>query len=140
MATPTTTAATTTISFLPSPKEAPSPFFPRTSSSTIPFPRGVHGVVVRAVASSSPKPKGEPRGIAKPLRVTQELQSIVGVPEIPRPHALKRIWDYIKDNNLQDPDDKKIIICDEKLKKLFGGKDRVGFLEIAGLISPHLLR
>ncbi|KAI4367129.1 hypothetical protein MLD38_022899 [Melastoma candidum] len=139
MAMPTTTAATTTFSFFSSPN-ASSSFFPKHSSCTLSFPSRVPGFFVRAVASSSPKPKGEPRGIAKPLRVSQELQSLVGVPEIPRPHALKRVWDYIKDNNLQDPNDKKTIICDEKLKKLFGGKDRVGFLEIAGLISPHLLR
>ncbi|KAL3653819.1 hypothetical protein CASFOL_003500 [Castilleja foliolosa] len=37
----------------------------------------------------------------------------------------------------EDPEDKKVIVCDEKLKKIFGGRDRVGFLEIAGLISPH---
>lgn len=40
---------------------------------------------------------------------------------------------------LQDPQDKKVIICDEKLKKIFAGKDRVGFLEIAKLIGPHFL-
>ncbi|KAK6121195.1 hypothetical protein DH2020_045057 [Rehmannia glutinosa] len=40
----------------------------------------------------------------------------------------------------RDPADKKVIICDEKLKTIFGGKDRVGFLEIAGLISPHFLK
>jgi chromatin remodeling complex protein RSC6 len=37
----------------------------------------------------------------------------------------------------QDPNDKKIIICDDKLKKIFGGRDRVGFLEISGLLNPH---
>ena len=40
---------------------------------------------------------------------------------------------------LQDPQDKKVIVCDEKLKKIFAGKDRVGFLEIAKLIGPHFL-
>lgn len=39
----------------------------------------------------------------------------------------------------QDPENKKIIICDEKLKKIFKGNERVGFLEVAGLISPHFL-
>ncbi|KAL5993857.1 hypothetical protein ACLOJK_038214 [Asimina triloba] len=39
-----------------------------------------------------------------------------------------------------DPENKKIIVCDEKLKKLFGGKDRVGFLEISGLINPHFVK
>lgn len=41
---------------------------------------------------------------------------------------------------LQDPANKKVIVCDEKLKKIFAGKDRIGFLEIAGLISPHFLK
>lgn len=75
----------------------------------------------------------------KPRRVTPEMQDVVGVPEIPRTQALKQIWAYIKEHNLQDPENKKIINCDEKLKKIFGGKDRIGFLEIAGLISPHFL-
>lgn len=43
-------------------------------------------------------------------------------------------------SSFQDPADKKVIICDEKLKKIFGERDRVGFLEIAGLISPHFLK
>lgn len=76
----------------------------------------------------------------KPRRVSPEMQAFVGVPEIPRTQVLKRIWAHIKEHNLQDPEDKKVIICDETLKKIFGGKDRVGFLEIAGLISPHFLK
>ena len=38
---------------------------------------------------------------------------------------------------MQDPANKRVILCDEKLKKIFGQRDQVGFLEIAGLISPH---
>ncbi|MBA0655155.1 hypothetical protein Goklo_007670 [Gossypium klotzschianum] len=73
------------------------------------------------------------------LPPTSVRMDVVGVPEIPRTQALKQIWAYIKEHNLQDPENKKIINCDEKLKKIFGGKDRIGFLEIAGLISPHFL-
>ncbi|XP_010437638.1 PREDICTED: protein TRI1-like [Camelina sativa] len=80
-----------------------------------------------------------PRGIMKPRPVTQEMQDIVGVPEIPRTQALKRIWAYIKEHDLQDPQNKRDILCDEKLKKIFEGKERVGFLEIAKLIGPHFL-
>ena len=47
---------------------------------------------------------------------------------------------YVHFKTKQDPENKKVIICDEQLKKIFGGKDRVGFLEIAGLISPHFLK
>ncbi|KAH0670597.1 hypothetical protein KY290_026814 [Solanum tuberosum] len=85
--------------------------------------------------------KREPRGIMKPGRVSPEMQAFLGgLPEIPRTQALKFIWAHIKQHNLQDPEDKKVIICDDKLKKIFGGRDRVGFLEIAGLISPHFLK
>ncbi|KAL0422556.1 UNVERIFIED_CONTAM: protein TRI1 [Sesamum latifolium] len=103
--------------------------------------RGLRSVMV----SASSKPvmetkKREPRGIMKPRRVSPEMQAFLGVAEIPRTRALKEIWAHIKQHNLQDPEDKKVIICDEKLKKIFGGRDRVGFLEIAGLINPHFLK
>ncbi|KAI8554600.1 hypothetical protein RHMOL_Rhmol05G0110100 [Rhododendron molle] len=85
--------------------------------------------------------KGEPKGIMKPRRVSPEMQAFLGgVPEIARTQALKEIWAYIKEHNLQDPQNKKIIVCDEKLKKIFAGKEQVGFLEIGGLISPHFLK
>ncbi|KAF5745566.1 SWIB/MDM2 domain superfamily protein [Tripterygium wilfordii] len=93
-----------------------------------------------ATASKMATGERQPRGIMKPRRVSPEMQAVVGAPEISRTQALKRIWAHIKENNLQDPENKKIIVCDEKLKKIFGGKDRVGFLEIAGLISPHFLK
>ncbi|XP_059647863.1 uncharacterized protein LOC132294134 [Cornus florida] len=85
--------------------------------------------------------KREPRGIMKPRRVSPEMRDFLGgVPEIPRTQALKQIWAYIKEHNLQDPENKKIVVCDENLKKIFAGKERVGFLEITGLISPHFLK
>ncbi|XVE93470.1 hypothetical protein REPUB_Repub01dG0195700 [Reevesia pubescens] len=95
--------------------------------------------MTQATASEPATGSRPPRGIMKPRRVSPEMQALVGVPEIPRTQALKLIWAYIKEHSLQDPENKKIIICDEKLKKIFGGKDRVGFLEIAGLITPHFL-
>ncbi|CAL0332105.1 unnamed protein product [Lupinus luteus] len=87
-----------------------------------------------------PPPPGKTRGIMKPRRVSPEMQALVGLTEVSRTHALKHIWAYIKQNNLQDPENKRVIICDEKLKKVFAGRDEVGMLEIAGLISPHFLK
>ncbi|CAL9100321.1 unnamed protein product [Musa textilis] len=95
---------------------------------------------VRAASSSKPASGAgarPARGITKPRPVSPAMQAVVGVPEIPRTQALKLIWAYIKEHNLQDPENKKIIVCDEKLKAIFGGRDRVGFLEISGLINPH---
>ncbi|KAF2541975.1 hypothetical protein F2Q68_00028892 [Brassica cretica] len=103
--------------------------------------RMVRAVTSATAASSEPSATKtrEPRGIMKPRPVSPEMQDVVGEPVIPRTQALKRIWAYIKEHDLQDPQDKKVIVCDEKLKKIFAGKDRVGFLEIAKLIGPHFL-
>ncbi|CAH8262253.1 unnamed protein product [Arabidopsis lyrata] len=97
--------------------------------------------VTSATASSEPTAtnKRVPRGIMKPRPVSPEMQDIVELPEIARTQALKRIWAYIKEHDLQDPQNKREILCDEKLKKIFEGRDRVGFLEIAKLIGPHFL-
>ncbi|KAM0889893.1 hypothetical protein ACQ4PT_027415 [Festuca glaucescens] len=92
-----------------------------------------------AEAEGKPKPKKRAAsGIMKPKPISPELREFVGgAAELPRTEALKIIWAHIKGNNLQDPANKKIIVCDDKLKKIFGGRDRVGFLEISGLLNPH---
>ncbi|KAM6540840.1 hypothetical protein CsatB_005287 [Cannabis sativa] len=117
---------------------------PHFNFSPFPSPMPVHLRVARtptlATASKQASTgKGELRGIMKPRKVSPEMQSLVGAPEISRTQALKVIWAHIKENNLQDPENKRIIVCDDKLKSIFKGKDRVGFLEIAGLITPHFL-
>jgi DNA topoisomerase-3 len=56
---------------------------------------------------------------------------------VARTEVMKKLWDYIKANNLQDPKDKRTIQCDAKLKTVFG-KDSVGMFELAGLIGVHL--
>ncbi|XP_062212482.1 upstream activation factor subunit UAF30 [Phragmites australis] len=112
--------------------------------------RAVAAPVVRAAAASSKSPaaaaaaaapkKKRATGLTLPKPVSPALQEIVGVPEIPRTEALKRLWAYIKQHNLQDPVDKKVIVCDEKLRVLFAGRERVGFLEIAKLLNPHFVK
>ncbi|XP_071698362.1 uncharacterized protein [Rutidosis leptorrhynchoides] len=82
--------------------------------------------------------KRAPRGFSKPRPVSPEMKEFLGGrTEIPRTEVLKVIWAHIKKKNLQDPVNKRVIVCDDKLKKIFGQRDQVGFLEIAGLISPH---
>ncbi|KAL5706954.1 hypothetical protein ACHQM5_025059 [Ranunculus cassubicifolius] len=119
------------------------------SSSSIRLVSNVRTVRFATFAAATPKPaaaatttpaKREPRGITKPRPISPAMQELLGVPEIPRTQALKQIWAYIKQHNLQDPENKKIIVCDEKLKKIFAGKDRVGFLEISGLLNPHFIK
>uniref|UniRef100_A0A0E0JAW0 DM2 domain-containing protein n=1 Tax=Oryza nivara TaxID=4536 RepID=A0A0E0JAW0_ORYNI len=93
-----------------------------------------------AEGKSSGKKKRAASGIMKPKPISAELREFVGgAEELPRTEALKIIWAHIKGNNLQDPNNKKIIVCDEKLKKIFGGRDRVGFLEISGFFGTQTL-
>ncbi len=56
---------------------------------------------------------------------------------MPRSEVIKQLWVYIKGNNLQNPENKRNILADDKLKAVFG-KDEVTMFEMAKLISPHL--
>lgn len=77
-------------------------------------------------------------GLAKPMTLSPELQDIVGPGPMPRTEVTKALWVYIKENKLQDENDKRIIVADEKLKKIFGGKDRVNMFEMTKLVSQHM--
>uniref|UniRef100_A0A0E0D755 DM2 domain-containing protein n=1 Tax=Oryza meridionalis TaxID=40149 RepID=A0A0E0D755_9ORYZ len=131
------------LSLSPSPLAALRP--PRPAASFAP-PRRAAAVAVRAAAAASNSPaaaapkKRAATGLTKPRLVSPALQAVVGAAEIPRTEALKRLWAYIKQHNLQDPADKKVIVCDEKLKVLFAGQERVGFLEVAKLLNPHFVK
>ncbi|KAJ9185688.1 hypothetical protein P3X46_005288 [Hevea brasiliensis] len=82
----------------------------------------------------------KPSGILKVTPVSPALRDFLGVPESSRSDAVKNIWSYIKQHNLQNPADKKEIFCDEKLKIIFDGKEKVGFLEIGKLLSRHFVK
>ncbi|WOK94985.1 upstream activation factor subunit spp27-like [Canna indica] len=90
-----------------------------------------------AAASPAAAPAKSKRGLLKPVPLSTEMRKFVGVPEMSRTEAIKKIWEHIKDNKLQNPSNKREFFCDEKLKTIFGDKDKVGMLEIARLISPH---
>jgi len=72
-----------------------------------------------------------------PLQPDADLAAVVGSTPIPRTEVIKKMWDYIKANNLQDKANKRNINADDKLRKLFG-KDQVNMFELAGIISKHL--
>ncbi|KAL9232420.1 hypothetical protein vseg_007534 [Gypsophila vaccaria] len=91
-----------------------------------------------AAATTAAKPL---KGILKPMPISPTLKEFLGgAPEVSRTDAVKKVWEYIKLHNLQNPSNKKEIICDQKLKTLFSGKDTVGFLEIARLLSQHFVK
>lgn len=70
----------------------------------------------KAKAKRAPAPNNP---FNKEMQLSNELQDVVGVEKLSRPQVVKQLWAYIKDRNLQNPSDKRQIICDEKLQKLF---------------------
>ena len=67
-----------------------------------------------------------------------ELAEIVGSKPLPRTQVVKKLWEYIKKHDLQDPKNKRNINADAKLKPVFGGKGTVSMFEMTKLVSKHL--
>jgi chromatin remodeling complex protein RSC6 len=74
----------------------------------------------------------------KPMNVSEELAAVVGQGPMPRSEVVKKIWVYIKKNNLQDEQNKRNINADENLLKVFDGKKTVSMFEMTKLVSKHL--
>ncbi len=74
----------------------------------------------------------------KPMKISPELAAVVGAGPMPRSEVVKAIWVYIKKYNLQNPSNKRNILADENLKKVFGGKAEVTMFEMTKLVSKHL--
>lgn len=76
--------------------------------------------------------------LAKPMNLSADLEAVVGKGPMPRSDVTKKIWEYIKKNNLQNPANKRNILADDKLKAVFGGKGEVTMFEMTKLVSAHL--
>jgi chromatin remodeling complex protein RSC6 len=75
----------------------------------------------------------------RPMAVSSELASVIGTEKpTPRTEVTKRVWAYIKKNNLQDKVQRRNINADDKLKAVFGGKKTVTMFEMTKLINKHL--
>ncbi len=74
----------------------------------------------------------------KPLQPSSALSEIVGSKPLPRTQVVKKLWDYIKKNNLQDKKNRRNINADAKLKAVFSGKGTVSMFEMTKLVSKHL--
>ena len=74
----------------------------------------------------------------KPMTISADLAAVVGKGPMPRSEVVKKIWVYIKKNNLQDAKNKRNINGDANLVKVFGGKKTVSMFEMTKLVSKHL--
>lgn len=75
--------------------------------------------------------------LSKPLTLSADLEAVIGKGPLPRTEVVKKLWEYIKKHNLQNPANKRNILADEKLKAIFG-KSEVTMFEMTKLVSAHL--
>ena len=80
---------------------------------------------------------GAQSGLQRPVTPSKELAEITGSAALPRSQVVSKIWDHIKKNNLQNPQNKREIVADDKLRAIFG-KDRVSMFEMNKHLSRHL--
>ncbi|MBQ0131996.1 MAG: DNA topoisomerase III, partial [Comamonas sp.] len=66
------------------------------------------------------------------------LAAVIGEGAVARTEVVKKVWDYVKERNLQDPKDKRVIVADAKLLPVFG-KDRINMFELTGIVGQHLV-
>ncbi len=91
----------------------------------------------KAAAPKVKKARKPNEAFMKALTPSATLAEIVGNKPLPRTQVVSKIWDYIKKHNLQNPKNKRNIIADDKLQKLFGKKE-VTMFELAGIVGKHL--
>lgn len=89
-------------------------------------------------STTPPKDGSKPNALQQPLNPSPELAAVVGSDKLPRGQVVSKVWDYIKKNNLQDSADKRKINADDKLKKIFDGRDSVTMFEMNKYLAKHL--
>ena len=87
----------------------------------------------KAVAKRKPN-----AAFMKAMQPSAQLSAVIGGTPMPRTEVTKKIWAYIKKNNLQDSKNKRNINADDKLKDVFGGKKQVSMFEMTKLVNKHL--
>ncbi len=93
-------------------------------------------------AKKTAKKKGKKRAanpaFMKALTPSPALAAVVGDKPMPRTQVVKKLWDYIKKNNLQDAKNRRMINADGALQAVFGGKRQVSMFQMTALVSKHL--
>jgi len=75
--------------------------------------------------------------LQKPLQRSEELTAVVGSGPLPRGQVVSKVWEYIRSHNLQNPENRREILADDKLRRVFG-KDKVTMFEMNKHLAAHL--
>ena len=92
---------------------------------------------IKAPQTSGRTTRGALAGVVIP---TPELAHIVGSKPLSRGEAMKRLWDYIRKHNLQDPENRRTIRADDLLRPIFDGNDALSMFEMTAYVSRHLIK
>lgn len=75
--------------------------------------------------------------LLRELPLSAELEAVVGKGPMARSQVMKKLWEYIKKNNLQNPEKKRNIFADDKLMPIFGKKE-IDMFQMTKLVSSHI--
>lgn len=106
---------------------------PKAAKTTKPAPAKAAAPKSATKAAAGAKPNA----LQQPLKPSADLGAIVGTSPLPRGEVVSKVWDYIKKHKLQNPENKREIMADEKLKKVFG-KDKCSMFEMNKHLAAHL--
>ena len=84
------------------------------------------------------KDKAPNSGFMKAMKPSEALAKIVGNEPLPRTEITKKLWEYIRNNNLQDTKNRRNINADQNLLAIFDGKNQVSMFEMTKLVNKHL--
>jgi chromatin remodeling complex protein RSC6 len=80
---------------------------------------------------------GKANALQKPLKPSEELAAVIGSRPLPRGQVVSKMWEYIRSHNLQNPENRREILADDKLRKVFG-KEKVTMFEMNKHLAGHL--
>ncbi len=92
----------------------------------------------KTVKKAAPKKRKPNAAFMKKLTVSDALAAVIGAGDRARTEVVSAIWKYIKKHDLQDKKNRRNIVADDKLKKVFGGKSVVNMFEMTKHVSKHL--
>jgi DNA topoisomerase-3 len=123
---------------------APSKFPPRKTAAGKPAAasktaaKTTKAPAKKTAAAKVAKPKAPRKTTAASGKLpSAELAAVIGSEAVARPQVIKKLWDYIKANNLQDAANKRAINADDKLLPIFG-KPQITMFELTGIVGKHL--
>jgi upstream activation factor subunit UAF30 len=96
-----------------------------------------HPNQLRQKAAKQNRQAREANALQKPLQPSKELAAVVGTGPLPRGEVVSKVWDYIKKQDLQNPENRREILADDKLEAVFG-KKKVTMFEMNKYLAQHL--